>query len=227
MFNFSVTSEIASLLYSSEKREKELGKKNWMLDIIVAPQIDLEGKNILKQRKNTKLFVNKSLIKPCHPTVPWVYRHVRGGILKQPGFSYILDLKKARWEGRIFQEDEIDSAIVAWACSFTSNHGGNEVAIANKGSLLGIGGGPSTVEAAEIAVQRSSRYHMDSLNGSIFVADAFFPFEDAPKVLYNGGCRGGVVPAGGVREKEIIDFFNKNELNVAFLSEEIRGFCRH
>ena len=96
-----------------------------------------------------------------------------------------------------------------------------------KGSLLGVGGGPSTVEAAEIALERGACYHKDSLDGSVFAADAFFPFEDAPKVLHKGGCKGGIVPAGGVREQKVKDFFNKNELNVAFLSGEVRGFCRH
>ena len=118
--NFPITSQIASQLISSEKGEEALGKKNWMLDVIAAPSVEPEGEKILRQRKNTKIFVNPSLKTPL-PPVPLVnYRHVRGGVLKQPGFSFVLDLEKVQWEGRKFEGNEIDSAIIAWACSFTS-----------------------------------------------------------------------------------------------------------
>jgi AICAR transformylase/IMP cyclohydrolase PurH len=227
MVNFHITAEIATQLFSSEKRESELGTKNWMLDVIVAPSVDPEGEEVFRQRKNTKLFTNPALAGSVTPTPITNYRQVRGGLLKQPGFSYILDLKTVKLVGRELNALDIDSAIIAWAASFTSSHGGNEVAIAAQGFLLGIGGGPSTVDAAKIAIERSALYHENFLDGSIFAADAFFPFEDAPRLLSRAGCKGGIVPAGGIREKEIVEFFKNNNITVAFLDKKIRGFCRH
>lgn len=224
--NFSLSKDTASLLYSSRDREKAYGNDKWMLDVILAPEIDASAQNILGQRKNTKLFVNKYLATPFLSTEKWMYRFVRGGVLRQPLALYILDINDVTWIGGRLLEDEIDSLIIAWGCSFTSNHGGNEVAIANTGRLLGAGGGPSTVESAEIAVQRSFKYNK-SCAKAIFAADAFFPFTDAPEILANAGCIGGIVPAGGTKEKDVIKFFEKRSMKVAFLKEEYRGFCRH
>lgn len=225
--NFPLSQNHAVLLYSSKERELKLGNDKWMQDIVLAPEIEPSAFDILRQRKNTKLFVNKALANPGLSSERWVYRYARGGALRQPLASYILDLGQARWIGEALTEQVADSLIIAWGCSFTSNHGGNEVAIARDGCLLGVGGGPSTVDAAEVAVLRSSKYHKNSLSGAVFAADAFFPFTDAPEILYRAGCMGGVVPSGGLKETKIIEYFNERNMRVALLNGEIRGFCRH
>lgn len=225
--NFPLSRDHASLLYSSKERELKLGSDKWMQDVILAPAIDSDAFDILRQRKNTKLFVNKALANPDLSSERWVYRYARGSVLRQPTASYILDLGQARWIGEAMTEQVVDSLIIAWGCSFTSNHGGNEVAIACDGSLLGVGGGPSTVDAAEVAVLRSSKYSKNLLPGAVFAADAFFPFTDAPEILYKAGCTGGVVPSGGIREAQLIEYFSEKNMQVALLNEEIRGFCRH
>ncbi|MFQ5786986.1 MAG: hypothetical protein ACE5H1_03315, partial [Thermodesulfobacteriota bacterium] len=145
----------------------------------------------------------------------------------QPPASYILDITDVRWIGGKLSEEGIDSLIVAWGCSYSANHGGNEVAIASNGSLLGVGGGPSTVDAVEIAILRSLKNNKKLLSEAVFAADAFFPFTDAPEMLADAGCIGGCVPSGGVKEESVIDFIEERSLKVAFLNEEYRGFCRH
>lgn len=225
--NFPLSHKLASLLYSSKERKLKLGNDKWMQDIILAPEIDDSALDILTQRKNTKLLVNKALTNPGLSSDKWSYRYARGSVLRQPTASYILDLEQVKWVGGAMTEQMIDSLIIAWGCSFTSNHGGNEVAIACDGSLLGVGGGPSTVDAAEVAVLRSSKYGKKMLSRAVFAADAFFPFTDAPEILNKAGCIGGVVPSGGIREAKIIEYFNEKHMQVALLKEEIRGFCKH
>lgn len=225
--NFPLSKEFAMILYSSKDREKMHGNDKWMLDVIFAPKIDDEALKVLVQRKNTKIFVNQHLSAPFLPGENFNYRFIRGGALRQPYSYYILDLKDVRWIGGSLSEEEIDSLIVAWGCSYTSNHGGNEVAIVSNGCLLGIGGGPSTVDAVEIAIQRSKKYNKKLLPESVFAADAFFPFTDAPEMLADAGCIGGCAPSGGIKEEGIVKFFENKNLKVAFLKEEYRGFCRH
>ena len=127
---------------------------------------------------------------------------------------------------RPITEEEIDSIIIAWACAFTSFHGGNEIAIASGRQLLCAGGGPSTVDAAETAVQRGCKYGK-MLKGASFAADAFFPFTDAVEVLLKAGCTAGVAPAGGINEIKVIDLLEKNGIGMIFLPKDFRGFCRH
>jgi AICAR transformylase/IMP cyclohydrolase PurH len=91
---------------------------------------------------------------------------------------------------------------------------------------LAVGGGPSTLEAAQIALMRAKR-HGNSLHGSVFAANAYFPFTDAPETLCHINIKAGLVPGGGKRFKEVRGVFRKNNVSVIYLPEKYRGFCRH
>lgn len=226
IMNFDIDQAVAAELYASERRKEACGSGKWMLDVIAAPAVADEGLAILSQRKNTKVFINRQLRDPGL-TVPGSHlRPVRGGAIREPWPSYVLALDGAQWVGSPLDGEELDALIIAWACAFTSAHGGNEVAIARDGCLLGVGGGPSTVEAARVAVRRCNE-NGNTAQGAFFGADAFFPFTDAPQILVDAGCKGGVVPGGGMREQDVKDYFADRNAAVVFLGENIRGFCRH
>jgi phosphoribosylaminoimidazolecarboxamide formyltransferase/IMP cyclohydrolase len=123
-------------------------------------------------------------------------------------------------------DNDISSLIIAWSIAFTSNHGGNEVVLAKDGALLASGGGPSTVEAARVAVERARECGHET-KGSVFAADAFFPFPDAPSILFDAGITTGCVPAGGKHETDVQNFFYNHDISVVYLPTTIRGFCRH
>ena len=203
--NFKLDRTACAMLYSSEERLKMCGSDKWMLDVLAAPEIEMSGLNILTRQKNTKIFVNAAMLAPKIPVGKLVYRFVHGGALRQAANNYVLDIKNAWRLQRPITEEEIDSIIIAWACAFTSFHGGNEIAIASGRQLLCAGGGPSTVDAAETAVQRGCKYGK-MLKGASFAADAFFPFTDAVEVLLKAGCTSGVAPAGGINEKRSLIF---------------------
>ena len=195
------------------KREAELLSSNdVMLDVIAAPHFTDEAIEILSKRKQRKVFVNPALSTPTidksiHP------RFVRGGLLSQSPADYVLE------------SDNID-LLIAWAVAYSSFHGGNEIAIAKDGMLLGVGGGPSTIDAANTAVQRAKEQGHD-LQGASFCADAFFPFTDAPQVLIDAGCTHGAVPLGGKRENDIRNLFLNTGVQMTWIPEQYRGFCRH
>ena len=155
-------------------------------------------------------------------------RMVRGGFLRQPPADYILDIKECdnNIDVNSLADDKIIAIIIAWVVAFTSNHGGNEVAIAKNNALLGVGGGPSTIEAAETAVKRALDCSHDCDN-TVFAADAFFPFVDVPQLLKNAGCTAGVVPRGGMRFEKVKKYFFDNNISCIFIPEQYRGFCRH
>lgn len=222
--NFKVDEEIANILLKSEFREKQCGNPYWMLDVIAAPEFDTRALEILGKRLSRKLLQNRALFNPKLPASSWNYRQVRGGFLRQPPNSYILDFSEIGGVSHFTKV--LDSLIVAWSVAFSSNHGGNELAIAKNGQLLGAGGGPSTLTAGKTAALRAKEWEQNTKD-SVFAADAFFPFTDAPEILRDTGCRYGVVPSGGKNEDLVKDFFQKNSMLVAFIPEEYRGFCRH
>lgn len=224
--NFPITGAIAAKLLHSQKRNALLANPNWMLDLIAAPSFDEQSINILGKRADRKLFANEALISPVPDQEVWAFRPVRGGNLRQPPNNYVLDAKDCQAEGQIPEPAILDSIRIAWATAWLSSHGGNEVAIAKNGKLLGVGGGPSTIDACATAVERAKNCGHD-LRGSVFAADAFFPFTDAPEILVKAGCSYGLVPEGGKNFVQVKNYFRERGVVMLYLSGQFRGFCRH
>jgi len=224
--NFTIDGDLARVLFSSGKRKKLLGSASWMLDVVLAPDFTPEAVEILGKRRARKLLANESLFSPSLPSAPWVYRFVRGGFLRQPPNNYVLDLNEAEFAGDRPDEDLLSSLIIAWAVAWSSSHGGNEIALAGEGGLIGAGGGPSTVEAVRVALHRA-RSCGHSTAGAVFAANAFFPFVDAPELLIQAGVRFGLVPKGGKWEESVRSLFAREGVGMAFLPPQYRGFSRH
>lgn len=223
--NFTVDDKIAEFLLRSDDREKTVGNPSWMLDIIMAPRFIGKAVDILGKNKNRKLLENEALSSPSISRAEWHYRFMRGGFLRQPPNNYVLNLKEAEFSGNGTFKDT-DALIVAWAVVFTSFHGGNEVALAKDRALISCGGGPSTVEAVQHALFKAGYLGHDT-RGSVFAADAFFPFTDAPELLVKGGVVAGLVPSGGKAIEEVKSFFKRNEVDMYYLNDKYRGFYRH
>ncbi len=226
--NFDVNEQVAEALYRNRDKKEQTGTPFWMLDVIAAPYFSPEAVRILghgKKKEHRKLLENRALYNPELKKQGYVHRYVRGGVISQTPFSYMLDLNRAQLVGNP-QTKNINNLNIALAVAFTSFHGGNEVAIAKDNCLLGCGGGPSTIEAAEIAIMRAKRSGID-LKGSVFAADAYFPFTDAPELLIDEGVTTGVVPYGGKCIDSVQQLFISKDVDVYYLPSDIRGFCRH
>ena len=225
--NFRVDDDLADMILKNSKREKLFNSAFWMLDLVIAPSFSKNAIKLLGKRKKRKLFENIALKKPFTKKNKNDLRMVRGGFLVQPSKSYILNLKKCKnINFKNFNDDKIISMIIAWAVAFSSSHGGNEVAIAKDSGLIGAGGGPSTIEATKVAIERSRENGHNSID-AVFAADAFFAFDDAPKALIAAGCDHGIVPGGGKMFNSIKKYFADNNVVCGFIPEKYRGFCRH
>ena len=224
--NFQIDEAIARKLKSSEKREELFGNRYWMLDIILASTFTSPAIEILGAGSRRKLFANDALKSPFLKVDGVQYRQVRGGFLRQPSGSYVLDLRACQGDLSKLSESEIYALLIAWAVAFSSNCGGNEIALVKDGALLGVGGGPSTYDAVQVAIARAKECE-HNLYGAVFAADAFFPFADAPALLCDAGVTVGCVPQGGKGAADIIELFVEKNTRVIFLPEACRGFCRH
>ena len=224
--NYEIGEEHAEILIRSDGRKERYGSASWMLDVVAAPAFSGGAVARLGKRRRRKLLENAALGHPFQPRRRWTRREVRGGYLRQPPPDYILDLKGLDLIEGEFDDRAIDALLISWAVAYTSNHGGNEVAIARGRKLIGGGGGPSTVGAAGIAIRRA-RENGHDLRGSAFTADAFFPYVDAPTELIEAGCGYGLVPAGGKREEEVRALFRERGVAMGYIPWMYRGFCRH
>ncbi|MCX5698505.1 MAG: hypothetical protein NTX01_02260 [Candidatus Omnitrophica bacterium] len=224
--NFSITQEFARMLVSSPRRKRLLGNPNWMPDLIIASDFHRDAVKILAQRKRLKLFKNEKLVSAYLNEKNWSYREVRGGFLRQPPNDYVLDLNKVIKNTAPVDAIYVDSLIIAWAAAWNSSLGGNEVAIAKNRMLLGIGGGPATIDSCYSAINRAKNCG-HNLKNSSFAANAFFPFTDAPAELVKSGCIYGLVPSGGKNFELIKKYFTRKGAGVFYLPEQFRGFSRH
>ncbi len=224
--NCEVTEDLARRLFESEARKARLGKRQWLLDMVIAPGFSGAAVAILSQRKGVKLFENPALAGSPPAAASCHHRPVRGGILRQPAASFVFAAAKADWVPTPLEGKVLGSLLLGWAAAFTANVGGNEVALAREGRLLGLGGGPSTVDAVETALHRARAVGHD-VCGAVFSADAFFPFTDAPQLLIDAGCAAGCVPSGGQAFAQVRACLEKAGVAMAYLAPEIRGFCRH
>jgi len=224
--NFPITAVLAKALFSSSEREQLFGSPSWMLDVIGASDFDKEAVEILGKRPERKLFKNESLATSYLNKEGSARRMVRGGFLRQPLPDYILDLQACAFDFIFPDGLYVDSLLIAWATAWFSNHGGNEVAVAKDRMLIGVGGGPATIDACDTALMRAHACGHE-VQGSVFAADAFFPHTDAPEQLIKAGCVYGLVPDGGKNAALIKQNFKKSNVNVFYLPEQFRGFCRH
>jgi phosphoribosylaminoimidazolecarboxamide formyltransferase / IMP cyclohydrolase len=224
--NFPIDEAAAHCLRRNSQREKLYGSAGWMLDVVVAPDYSEAAVDLLRRREYRKIYKNPALETPAIHIGGFSYRFVRGGVIRQSPPWRTLNFSELETTAGQPSQIDIDNLIIAWAAAYTSFHGGNEIAVAKDRQLIGVGGGPSTVQAAQVAVLRTGEGGHD-MKDSVFSADAFFPFTDAPQILIDGGVKLGSVPAGGRNEKLVRDLFVEHNIMMFYLQEDFRGFCRH
>lgn len=219
--NFPVSRGIADLMYADPDREARFGQAHWMLDLIMAPSFSPEAITLLGKRASRKLLANAALEGICSPASNPQHRQIRGGVLMQPPGDYVLNIADAKIAG-----ETLADLLIAWSVAYSSNCGGNEVALAKGRKLLSVGGGPSTVDATRTALRRCEDLSHATL-GACFVADAFFPFTDAPALLAEAGVCAGIAPDGSRNDAAVKAFFSHHQIGVIYLPAVYRGFCRH
>jgi phosphoribosylaminoimidazolecarboxamide formyltransferase/IMP cyclohydrolase len=89
----------------------------------------------------------------------------------------------------------------------------NAIVLVKNLATVGIGMGQvNRVDAVKHAVERAS---LDA-KGCIAASDGFFPFVDGIEELAKAGVTTLVQPGGSIRDEELIEFCNKNNLTMYF-----------
>lgn len=221
--NFTLSQTDARVLLSDEKRQQLFGSANWMLDFIAAPGCEEGARELLGRKEKRRVFVNPALKDPDFP-LGYAYRYVRGGFLRQPAASYVPEVSQLEWTGEPLTGADLDTLFLAWAIAWSTHMNG--IAIAGEHQLFACDGQPSSVEAALSCVMkmRDAGHNTDK---NVFAANAFLPFIDAAEIVADNGAFAGILPKGGIREKEIRQFFAERKITLAFVPEQFRGFAHH
>lgn len=224
MVNGPIDAEVAQTLMEYHMPAGQ----NRLLDGVVGSSVTPEAMEILSRAK-LRIVTNPALAtlsESSLETAP-ILRNVRGGMLVQPNYTFVLDLQAEYIEehGSVTDAQKQD-LVLAWAIGSTSNS--NTITIVKDGMLLGNGvGQQDRVGAAKLATTRAtSRDH--SLANTCAYSDSFFPFPDGPLVLAEAGVRTLVTSSGSVKDPEVIEALAKHKVSVVTLPDKTgRGFFGH
>jgi phosphoribosylaminoimidazolecarboxamide formyltransferase/IMP cyclohydrolase len=177
-------------------------------EVVIAPAYDSNALEILKQKKNRIILIQKPIALPDKQ-----FRQVLNGVLVQDrdkhtetekDFNYCTKLKPT--------EREIEDLI--FANKIAKHTKSNTIVLAKNKQLLASGTGQtSRVDALKQAIAKSNAFGFD-LNGAVMASDAFFPFPDCVEIAGNAGIKAIIQPGGSIKDKDSIDYCDAHNMSM-------------
>jgi phosphoribosylaminoimidazolecarboxamide formyltransferase / IMP cyclohydrolase len=173
------------------------------LEIVIAPEYDLDAIEILKSKKNLRIMKYNDL----NYSEKFSYKDLDGYILKQ---SRDLELIKDMEVATKTKPDKEMLDDMIFGMKIVKNIKSNGIAIVKNKEVLAVCGGQT---ARVFAIQDALLNYMDKdYNGAILASDAFFPFKDSVELAHKAGITGVVQPGGSKNDQDSIDYCNENSL---------------
>lgn len=185
-------------------------------EVIIAPDYDMDALEILTQKKNRIILIQKPTARPAKQ-----FRSLLGGVLVQErdnsteGAEDLTPVTNAK-----ASEAEIEDMI--FANKIVKHTKSNAIVLAKNKQLCASGvGQTSRVDALKQAIEKAGTFNFD-LNGAVMASDAFFPFPDCVEIAYKAGIKAVIQPGGSIKDNLSIDYCNEN--NIAMVTTGIRHF---
>ncbi len=181
-------------------------------EVIIAPGYEEEAFEILSQKKNRIILVQKSTLETV---TPLQYRSALNGILMQDKDTKVEladDLKVVT--KKVPTASEIEDLI--FANKVVKHTKSNAIVLAKNKQLLASGTGQtSRVDALKQAIEKAKMFNFD-LKGAVMASDAFFPFPDCVEIAHNAGISAVIQPGGSIRDKESITYCDEHGMSMVF-----------
>jgi phosphoribosylaminoimidazolecarboxamide formyltransferase/IMP cyclohydrolase len=226
MVNFTIDEVAAEILLSYQM---PAGQRR-LLDGIIAPDFAPAAVEMLKRKGDKcRFLVNSGLASLTqesldkHPR----FRYVRGGFLKQPNYSFVLNFQDKAIEKTGEADDGAQKdLLLAWAVGSTSNS--NTVTLVKDGQLIGNGvGQQDRVSCCQLAIKRATDANHE-VKGAVAYSDSFFPFVDGVETLSSAGIKSIFATSGSVRDPEVKKFCADNGISLIMMPDsQARGFFGH
>ena len=180
-------------------------------EILIAPSFSKASLEILKQKKNRILLIQK---KNWRENLQ--YKSLLGGTIVQ---DYDLSSEnesnleiKTR---KVPTKEEIEDLI--FAAKVCKQSKSNTIVLAKKrtASWQVVLGQTSRVDALKQAIAKAGNFGLD-LRGAVMASDAFFPFPDCVEIAGKAGITAIVQPGGSVKDQLSIDYCDEHKLAMVF-----------
>jgi phosphoribosylaminoimidazolecarboxamide formyltransferase/IMP cyclohydrolase len=223
--NFEFTADLAE-----ELLRHGMMKGRRLLDMVIAPGFTPDAIQLMSRKGDRcRFLVNPalaSLSAASLDTTP-VWRQVRGGFLRQPNFTYVLDLASSvvNQVGDLTDGQKAD-LVIAWAICATSNS--NTITLVKDRALIGNGvGQQDRVGCCELAIKRATDAGHE-VEGAVAASDSFFPFPDGPEVLIAAGVSAIWATSGSVKDGDTQELCKQKGVALWQAPDTVaRGFFGH
>ena len=181
------------------------------LEIVCAPSFTNEALEILKKKKDRRLVKQKKSVLENKK----MFRSIPGGVLSQDYDSISLKVNELKIvTNQKPTSEELEDLKFAW--KIAKHTKSNAIVYVKDKATLGVGAGQmSRIDSAKIAVMKAKEHGLD-LTGSVAASDAFFPFADGLLEIIKCGAKSVIQPGGSVRDQEVIDAANQNNISMVF-----------
>jgi len=179
-------------------------------ELIIAPKYDANALEILKQKKNRIILVQKQERKNNTQ-----FRSSLNGVLVQDYDYKIETVDDLTVVTKISpSENEIDDLL--FANKIVKHSKSNTIVLAKNKQLIASGvGETSRIDALKHAIEKANNFEFD-LSGAVMSSDAFFPFADSVEIANKSGIKCVIQPGGSVRDNETIEYCDKNTMSMVF-----------
>jgi phosphoribosylaminoimidazolecarboxamide formyltransferase/IMP cyclohydrolase len=211
-------SAFGGIIVSNRKIDKAAAEEinNIFFEIVIAPEYDKDALEILEQKKNRIILVQKQEL-----TGNKQFRSLLNGVLVQDKDLSIQtadDLKLVT--NRLLQSTELEDML--FANKLVKHTKSNAIILVkNKQLCAGGTGQTSRVDALKQAIEKANSFGFD-LDGSVMASDAFFPFPDCVEIAGNVGITAVVQPGGSVKDNLSVEYCNEH--NISMVMTGIRHF---
>ena len=185
-------------------------------EVVIAPAYQEKALNILKQKKNRIILLNKTDLRSYEK-----FRSLLGGVLAQKRDDSIETTEALSVVTRkVASAEEVQDMI--FANKVVKHSKSNAIVLVKDQILIASGiGQTSRVDALKQAIVKAENFGF-SLEGAVMASDAFFPFADCVEIAHQAGITAIIQPGGSIRDQESIEYCNQN--NIAMVTTGVRHF---
>jgi phosphoribosylaminoimidazolecarboxamide formyltransferase / IMP cyclohydrolase len=181
-------------------------------EVLIGPDYPPAVLEFLRKNKNRRVMrFHPEAVRRDEPDL----KKVLGGLLVQTPDLAIEDPR----QGKVVTQrkpTEAEYRALAFGIKVCKHIKSNAIAFVTEDRTVGVGGGAtSRIDPVYAAREKAARLHV-SLEGSVLVSEALFPFPDGPTLAAEAGATAIAQPGGAVRDKKVIEAADKYGLAMVF-----------
>lgn len=179
-------------------------------EVVIAPDFSTEALNVLRQKKNRIILVQKNFSYPKDQ-----FKSVLNGVVFQEK-DHITDSTSHLKTATKQEPTPREIADLIFASSVCKHTKSNTIVLVKNKQLLASGTGQtSRIDALQQAIDKAKHFSFD-LNNAVMASDAFFPFPDSVEKAFDAGITAVIQPGGSIKDQLSIDFCDSKNMAMVF-----------